>query len=168
MNPKFKKISSLPYRRGVGMMIINDKGQVFLGQRLETRYEAWQMPQGGIDTAETPSSAVKREMLEELGSDNGEILAETKRWYSYDIPEFLVPKLWGGRYRGQKQKWFLIRFMGQDSEINISTDTPEFKEWRWAEIEELPDLIIPFKKVLYEAVLKEFTPLIPDFISSKV
>jgi putative (di)nucleoside polyphosphate hydrolase len=150
------------------MMIINDKGQIFLGQRLDSKYEAWQMPQGGIDTAETPSSAVKREMLEELGCDSGDIIAETKRWYSYNIPEFLVPKLWDGKYKGQKQKWFLLRFTGKDSDINIDTETPEFKEWRWAEIAELPELIVPFKKVLYDAVLKEFQPLIIDLISSKV
>lgn len=149
-------------------MIINNKGQVFLGQRLDSKYEAWQMPQGGIDTAETPSSAVKREMFEELGCNKGEIIAETKRWYSYNIPEFLVPKLWDGKYKGQKQKWFLIKFTGKDTDININTDTPEFEEWRWAEIEELPKLIVPFKKVLYEAVLQEFRPLIIDLVSSKV
>ena len=160
MNFNPNQTSSLPYRRGVGMMIINHQNQVLLGQRVESKYEAWQMPQGGINTAETPSSAVKREMLEELGSDKGKILAETKQWYSYNVPKFLIPKLWGGKYKGQKQKWFLIKFVGQDNEININTETQEFKEWKWVELDKLLYLIVPFKKLLYKAVLQEFLPLI--------
>lgn len=158
---------SLPYRRGVGMMIINDEGKVLLGKRIESRYEAWQMPQGGIDGAETPSKAVRREMLEEIGCDKGEIIAETKSWYSYDIPKFLVSKLWDGQYKGQKQKWFLIKFTGKDSEININTDNPEFREWCWADTSDMAELIVPFKKILYEAVLKEFNPLIEDLVKVK-
>ncbi|MGV2432197.1 MAG UNVERIFIED_CONTAM: RNA pyrophosphohydrolase [Rickettsiaceae bacterium] len=159
-------ISTLPYRKGVGMMIVNNKGQVFLGKRLESKYESWQMPQGGILTGETPSKAVKREMKEELGCDLGEILAETSKWYSYKIPEFLVSKLWEGKYKGQQQKWFLIKFTGQDSDININTDNPEFREWLWADVNELLEIIVPFKKMLYEAILEEFLPIVNAHIKN--
>lgn len=153
-----KKInqSDLPYRPGVGMMIINNDNKIFLGKRIDTRIEAWQMPQGGIDIGETPSSAALREMSEEIGTNEGFILAESKYWYSYDLPKFLIPKLWNGSFRGQKQKWFLIRFTGEDKDININAHTPEFSEWRWASFLELPDIIIPFKRKLYQAVLNEF------------
>ena len=151
---------NLPYRLGVGMMIINNDNQVFLGKRVDTKIEAWQMPQGGIDVGETPSKAALREMLEETGSSHGNIIAESKNWYSYNLPDFLIPKLWDGRYRGQKQKWFLIRFTGNDSDININTSHPEFIDWKWARINELTDLIIPFKKRLYSAVVNEFMPIL--------
>ncbi|RYE06091.1 MAG: RNA pyrophosphohydrolase [Rickettsiaceae bacterium] len=155
-----KSISTdLPYRPGVGMVIINQKNQIFLGRRIDTRIEAWQMPQGGIDLGETPSCAALREMMEETGTNKGLIIAESKYWYSYDLPKFLIPKLWNGSFKGQKQKWFLIRFIGSDSDININTDTPEFGEWRWSSSSELPKVIIPFKRKLYEAVLKEFQSL---------
>lgn len=147
----------LPYREGVGMMIVNKDKKVFVGQRSDTRARAWQMPQGGVDIGETPSSAALREMAEEIGSDKGQIIAESKNWYSYDLPKFLVPKLWNGTYKGQKQKWFLIEFLGQDSEININTEIPEFVKWRWASLEELPHIIVPFKKRLYKAVVEEFS-----------
>lgn len=150
----------LPYRLGVGMMIINDKNQVFVGKRVDAKLHAWQMPQGGIHLGETPSKAALREMKEEIGSSSGYIIAESKNWYSYDIPKFLIPKLWDGNYKGQKQKWFLIKFTGSDEDINIATDHQEFLEWRWADIQQLYDIIIPFKKKLYKAVLDEFIPLI--------
>lgn len=150
----------LPYRQGVGMMIINKHKQVFVGQRIDTKIDAWQMPQGGIDLGETPSKAALREMHEELGTANAKILAETKNWYTYNVPKFLVPKLWDGRYCGQRQKWFLIEFLGEDSEIDIDTEFREFSEWRWAEIEELSNIIIPFKRKLYSAVIDEFSNLL--------
>lgn len=148
--------SDLPYRPGVGMMIINEENNIFLGKRIDTRIEAWQMPQGGIDIGETPSGAALREMKEEIGTDKGHILAESKYWYSYDLPKFLIPKLWNGSFKGQKQKWFLIRFTGQDKDIDINAYTAEFSEWRWASFAELPKVIIPFKRKLYRAVLSEF------------
>jgi putative (di)nucleoside polyphosphate hydrolase len=148
--------SDLPYRPGVGMMIINANNEIFLGKRIDTRIEAWQMPQGGIDIGETPSGAALREMEEEIGSNKGYILAESKYWYSYDLPKFLIPKLWNGSYKGQKQKWFLIRFTGQNSDIDINAFTAEFSEWRWASFTELPKVIIPFKRKLYQAVMAEF------------
>ena len=152
----------LPYRLGVGMMILNEKNQIFVGKRVDAKMEAWQMPQGGIDIGETPSKAALREMEEEIGSGSGLIIAESKNWYSYDLPKFLIPKLWSGSYKGQKQKWFLIRFTGAESEINIQTDHPEFEDWRWVDLAELLDIIIPFKKKLYEAVVMEFGPLIKN------
>ena len=138
------------------MMIIDDKNRIFVGQRIDTRVEAWQMPQGGIDVGETPSSAAMREMKEEIGCNDGHIIAETKYWYSYDLPKFLIPKLWNGIYRGQKQKWFLIRFTGDEKNININTINPEFANWRWTTTQELPEIIVPFKRKLYSAVMEEF------------
>lgn len=156
----------LPYRLGVGMMIINSRGQIFVGKRVDTKLQAWQMPQGGIDVGETPSKAAMREMEEEIGSKAGHIIAESKNWYSYDIPKFMIPKLWDGNYKGQKQKWFLINFIGADDEINLATDHPEFEEWRWVDIDELPNIIIPFKKKLYKAVIEEFEPLLKKGLSA--
>jgi putative (di)nucleoside polyphosphate hydrolase len=150
----------LPYRLGVGMMIVNQCNQIFVGKRIDTKIEAWQMPQGGIDLGETPSRAVLREMEEEIGSSSGSIVAESKNWYSYDLPKFLIPKLWNGSYKGQKQKWFLIEFTGSDSDINLHTEHPEFEDWRWVEIDALDDIIIPFKKRLYQAVMLEFKPFL--------
>jgi putative (di)nucleoside polyphosphate hydrolase len=150
----------LPYRPGVGMMIINSSKKVFVAKRTDTKIQAWQMPQGGIDVGETPSKAALREMREEIGTDRATILAESNSWYCYDIPNFLIKKLWDGNYRGQRQKWFLIRFEGNDSEINLGTKSPEFSEWRWVDLQELPEIIIPFKKRLYESVIKEFSPII--------
>ncbi len=164
MNKQGKEIiinpQKLPYREGVGMMIINKQKKIFVGKRIDTKIEAWQMPQGGIDIGETPSKAALREMHEEIGSDKGEILAESKKWYSYDLPPFLIPRLWNGRYRGQKQKWFLIIFKGLDEEINIKTAHPEFNAWRWVSLEKLPKIIVPFKRRLYQAVIEEFKDLI--------
>ncbi len=148
--------TNLPYRPGVGMMILDAQDRVFVGRRVETKALAWQMPQGGIDLGETPSTAALREMVEEIGCDKGYILAESRYWYSYDLPKFLIPRLWNGSFRGQKQKWFLIRFTGNDEDININTDHPEFGEWRWVKLDELLNLIIPFKRKLYEAVIAEF------------
>lgn len=148
--------SHLPYRPGVGVMLVNKHNQVFVGRRIDTRSEAWQMPQGGIDEGETASEAVMREMLEEIGTDKAEIIAESKNWFYYDLPEHLVPKLWDGKYRGQKQKWFFMRFLGEDSDINIETDHPEFMSWRWVEVKELPQIIVPFKRKLYGGIVEEF------------
>lgn len=147
---------NLPYRPGIGMMIINKKKEVFVAKRIDTKMQAWQMPQGGINLGETPSKAAFREMQEEIGTSNAKILAESKIWYSYDIPKFLINKLWDGQYRGQKQKWFLMEFEGKDSDINVATNNPEFSDWKWTNIQELQDVIVPFKKKLYKAVVNEF------------
>ena len=152
----------LPFRPGVGMMIINDNHQVFVGQRLDSKINSWQMPQGGIDLGETPSCAALREMEEEIGSNKGYILAESKNWYSYKIPVPLIPRLWDGKYCGQRQKWFLIHFTGLDADINLNTEFPEFSKWRWIDIQQLLNNIIPFKYKLYKQVVKEFKPLIME------
>jgi putative (di)nucleoside polyphosphate hydrolase len=152
--------AALPYRRGVGVMLVNRDGLVFVARRIDTPSQAWQMPQGGIDEGENPRHAAMRELKEEIGTDKAKILAESRDWLSYDLPADLVPKIWGGRFRGQTQKWFLLRFTGKDSDIDIETDDPEFLDWKWAELSELPELIVPFKRKLYEDLLAEFGPLI--------
>lgn len=148
--------TKLPYRPGVGLVIINSNRNIFMGKRMDSKSKfAWQMPQGGIDPGETPSKAAMREMKEEIGSDNGTIIAETKNWYMYDIPPHIIPNLWNGAFRGQKQKWFLIRFEGLDEEINIQTHIPEFKMWKWATPRDVCSEVIAFKRHLYRSVLKE-------------
>ena len=126
-----RPFAALPYRPGVGIFLLNAVGEVFVAQRIDTRQEAWQMPQGGIDDGETPRQAALREMAEEIGTNKAEILAESRHWLSYDLPPELVSKVWKGRYRGQKQKWFALRFLGEDSDIDLATPEPEFLSWRW-------------------------------------
>ena len=139
-------------------MLVNDDGHVFVGQRLDNNQHAWQMPQGGIDGDEDPKTAAYRELLEETGLNhkNVKFLASSSKWLLYDLPEDLIPKLWDGRYRGQKQKWFLFKFLGSDEDINIVTENPEFSNWKWIPKEYLLKEIVPFKKSVYESVLKEF------------
>jgi len=149
----------LPYRPCVGLMLINSKKRVFAAKRIDQIAEAWQMPQGGIDEGEDPHTAAMRELEEEIGTNKAEIIAESREWLTYDLPEDLVGKLWGGRYRGQKQKWFALNFTGSDRDINIETKHPEFSEWKWVEAHELPGLIVPFKKKLYEEIVEEFSYL---------
>lgn len=153
-------ISRLPYRRGVGAMVLNREGNVFVAQRLDMRSEAWQMPQGGIDEGELPWDAIRRELNEEIGTANFAVLGESQDWLRYDLPADLIPKLWNGQFRGQEQKWYLLRFLGDDSEIDIATEKPEFSTWRWANPAHLPDLIVPFKRPLYRQLLEEFRSLI--------
>lgn len=144
------------YRAGVGIMLVNAAGRVLVARRIDKSAEAWQMPQGGIDAGETPEQAALRELEEEVGTRKAEIVAESG-WLPYDLPEELRARLWGGRYRGQRQKWFLCRFTGDDRDIVLDRDAhPEFNAWRWVEPAELPALIVPFKRALYERVLAEF------------
>jgi putative (di)nucleoside polyphosphate hydrolase len=147
-----------PYREGVGIALLNRDDLVFVGQRIDQTAEAWQMPQGGIDPGEDPLQAALREMEEEIGvpAKLAEVIAESRGWLSYDLPADLADKVWGGRYRGQRQKWYLARFKGGDSDINIETPHPEFKEWRWLPFRQLPDLIVPFKRPIYELIVAEF------------
>ncbi|GFE48956.1 RNA pyrophosphohydrolase [Roseobacter cerasinus] len=151
-------IAKLPYRPCVGVMLVNPAGYAFVGQRLDSEYDAWQMPQGGIDTGEDPRDAALRELWEETGvtADLVNIEAESQQWLPYELPFDLVPKLWKGRYRGQKQKWFLMRFHGQDSQINIATEHPEFSRWQWLAADKLVQNIVPFKRDVYAAVMAEF------------
>lgn len=148
--------SHLPYRHGVGMMLLNREGKVFVAKRIDMTSEAWQMPQGGIDEGEDVRAAALRELKEEIGTDNATILAESDDWYTYDLPDHLVPIIWKGRYRGQMQKWFVLRLNGDDSQINITGEHAEFSEWKWTQIESLPDVIVPFKRELYVALVQEF------------
>jgi len=150
--------ASLPYRPCAGVMLINREGQVFVGQRLDSTLEAWQMPQGGIDKGEKPHDAAVRELWEETGvrADLVELIAEAPEELFYDLPEELIGKLWKGKWRGQRQRWFLFRFLGEDSDVNIATAEPEFRAWRWADPATLVDLIVPFKRRLYGDVLAAF------------
>ncbi len=150
------EIARLPYRPGVGVMLFDRAGRVFVAQRIDTPSPAWQMPQGGIDDGESSRQAALRELAEETGTAKAEIIAEARGWMRYDFPAELVPKLWGGRFRGQEQKWFALSFLGTDADIDIATEQPEFRAWRWAELAELPDLIVPFKRRLYRDLVAEF------------
>ena len=151
--------TGLPYRPCAGVMLVNRTGKVFVGQRLDSTLEAWQMPQGGIDPGEDAETAALRELGEETGiaSDKVELIATAPDELRYDLPEELVGKLWGGRWRGQQQRWFLYRFLGDDSDIDIRTAHQEFRAWRWADPADLPAMIVPFKKTLYETVLAAFS-----------
>lgn len=152
---------SLPYRPCVGVVLIDARGLVFAGQRIDSppgAAPAWQMPQGGIDDGETPREAAYRELWEETGitRDKVEFVGKTHGWVTYDLPPELLGKVWGGKYRGQKQKWFLFRFKGQDSDVKIATAHPEFSSWRWITADELVDSIVPFKRAVYEEVVRSF------------
>ena len=151
----------LPYRLGVGAVLMNGRGLVFVAKRIDTPGEAWQLPQGGIDKGEDPRVAVMRELKEEIGTDKAEIVAETRDWLAYDLPADLVGKVWKGRYRGQRQKWYLMRFLGRDSDIDLSGDgRPEFSDWKWAPLDSIPSAIVGFKRPLYDAIVAEFKNLI--------
>ncbi|KFE35156.1 (di)nucleoside polyphosphate hydrolase [Thioclava atlantica] len=151
-------IEKLPYRRNVGVVLMNPAGLVFAGQRIDNPGPAWQMPQGGIDKGEKPKEAALRELEEETGvtPDLVEFVAKTPEWISYDLPHDLVPRIWNGRWRGQEQKWFLYRFLGSDDQVRIETDHPEFSVWQWMDFDELVEKIVPFKRSVYEAVRTEF------------
>lgn len=148
-----------PYRRCVGLMLFNADGRVFVGNRIDVPGDHWQMPQGGIDPGETPEQAAWRELQEEVGTDKAEIIAESTTWYPYDLPPGLSRRIWKGKYRGQTQRWFALRFLGTDADINLTRHKPEFGEWRWIALETLPTLIVPFKRPIYERVLEEFGSL---------
>jgi putative (di)nucleoside polyphosphate hydrolase len=145
--------SDLPYRPCVGIMLFNQDGKVFVGKRIDQTVEGWQMPQGGIDKGEEPKQAVLRELREEVGTDKAEILGEMEDWVTYDLPKHLIGVAFHGRYRGQKQKWFALRFTGQDADIDLTAHEPEFADYKWVELKELPDLIVPFKRDTYRQVI---------------
>lgn len=153
---KLSKFDNLPYRFGVGLMILNDKNQVFVGKRIDTKSEAWQMPQGGVDEGEDDEKAAFRELEEETGITKAKIIAKSIDNHKYDLPDNLIPRVWNGRYRGQSQRWFLMRFKGENSEINIETKHPEFCEWAWVDVSELINIIVPFKREIYSKVIAEF------------
>ena len=149
---------TLPYRPCVGVVLINPKGEIFAGQRLDSTVAAWQMPQGGIDEGEKPRAAALRELWEETGvtADLVEFVAKTQGWVTYDLPPELLGKVWGGKYRGQRQKWFLFRFLGTDDQVRIDSEHPEFSRWRWIGAEEMVASIVPFKRKVYEEVVAAF------------
>jgi putative (di)nucleoside polyphosphate hydrolase len=147
------------YRRGVGVMLLNRDGKVFVGRRIDNTDEAWQMPQGGIDKGEEPWAAALRELEEETGIPPRlvERISECPERLKYDLPPELRSKLWGGKYAGQDQDWYLARFLGGDGDVNIATKHPEFRDWKWVEPDKLPELIVPFKRDLYRRLLREFS-----------
>ncbi len=161
-------MSDLPYRPGVGAMLVNSDGLVFVGQRIDSTLDAWQMPQGGVDPGEAPDNAVLRELEEETGIVPAlvEIVACSATPYDYDLPADLIKTVWKGRYRGQRQHWYLLRFLGTDKDVNIATAHPEFNQWQWVAPETLVDLIVPFKRDLYAAIVDEFAPQIDSMRSN--
>ncbi|HET8726144.1 MAG TPA: RNA pyrophosphohydrolase [Alphaproteobacteria bacterium] len=151
--------ADLPYRRCVGIVLLNGDGRMLVARRRDTP-DAWQMPQGGIDPGEDPRAAAFRELKEEIGTDNAEIVAELDGWLRYELPEHLIGKVWQGRYRGQEQKWFALRFLGRDEEIDLDAAADdEFDAWRWATADEALAGIVPFKREVYAAVIDGFRHL---------
>ena len=155
------KQNELPLRLGVGIIVLNKENKVFVGKRRDNPTNKWQMPQGGVDRGENLINAMKRELKEETSIRSIEILKKLEGWTEYELPDYLLGKIWRGKYRGQKQKWFIVRFLGKDEEINLKTTHPEFIEWQWLDIENLPSVIVHFKKKVYEKLL----PVIKSFIN---
>ena len=146
------------YRPGIGIMLLNRGGLAFVGHRIRMppSLPRWQMPQGGIDTGETPRRGAARELIEEIGTGRAEILAESRDWFHHDVPDEIAQGIMGGRYRGNRQKWFAMRFIGTDADINLATEHPEFDGWKWVKPEQLPELVAPFMRTLYLDILAEF------------
>ncbi len=150
----------LPMRSGVGIIVLNKENQVFVGKRKDNPGNNWQMPQGGVDRGEDFITAMKRELAEETSIKNVKVIKVLKKTYEYELPKNLIGIIWKGKYRGQKQKWFITKFLGEDSEINLNTKHPEFIEWKWIEPRKLPEVIVEFKKDLYLDLLKEINSII--------
>ncbi len=153
-------INKLPMRQGVGVIVLNQNNLVFVGKRKDNPIDRWQMPQGGIDNNETPINAMRRELAEETSITNIKILKEIENWTEYELPKNLLGRIWKGRYRGQKQKWFIVKFIGNDNEINLNTKHPEFIEWKWIDYTLLPEVIVDFKKKVYEKIKLELESFI--------
>jgi len=151
--------NKLPLRIGVGIILLNDKNNVFVGKRIDNPKNSWQMPQGGVEENEDFLQAAKRELEEETGVKSVKLIKELDGWFKYDLPEYLLGKLWEGKYRGQKQKWFVMKFLGKSSEINVKTKNPEFFEWKWIELSKLPNIAVHFKVDIYRKIKEELTSL---------
>ena len=154
-----KNTKELPLRPGVGIALLNHENKVFVGKRIDNPKNYWQMPQGGIDKNESFVDAAKRELEEETGVKTIKILKEFDEWLIYDLPKNLINKIWKGRYRGQKQKWFIMKFLGKNNEINIRTKNPEFLDWKWIDPSDLPKVVVNFKSDIYKKLAKELTSL---------
>tara|TARA_B100000700_G_C15030438_1_gene850208 strand:+ start:1451 stop:1927 length:477 start_codon:yes stop_codon:yes gene_type:complete len=154
---KIKK--ELPLRTGVGIALLNHENKIFVGKRIDNPANSWQMPQGGVDENEDFLQAAKRELEEETGIKNVKVIKELEEWLTYDLPENLLGKIWQGKYRGQKQKWFIMKFLGKNDEINVKTKHPEFLDWKWVEPVELTNIAVSFKINVYKKLKEELTSL---------
>ena len=149
----------LPLRTGVGIILLNHENNIFVGKRIDNPKNSWQMPQGGVDQSENFLQAAKRELKEETGIKSVKLIKELDGWFKYDLPKYLLGKLWKGKYRGQKQKWFVMKFLGKPDEINVKTKNPEFFDWKWIEVSKLPEVAVHFKVDIYKKIKEELTSL---------
>ena len=156
------KNTQLPLRIGVGIILLNHENNIFVGKRIDNPRNSWQMPQGGVNKNENFLEAAKRELEEETSIKSVKLIKELDGWFEYDLPEYLLGKLWNGKYRGQKQKWFVMKFIGKTSEINVNTKNPEFSEWKWIELTNLPNIAVHFKKEIYKKIKEELNSLSLD------
>tara|TARA_B100001063_G_C16721234_1_gene533686 strand:+ start:337 stop:807 length:471 start_codon:yes stop_codon:yes gene_type:complete len=154
------KENNLPMRTGVGIIVLNSVNKVFVAKRKDNPINKWQMPQGGVDDNESLQNAMRRELIEETSIKTIKIIKEIDHWFEYQLPKKLIGIIWKGKYKGQKQKWFVVKFIGNDKEININTKNPEFIEWKWIDFKELPNVIVDFKKHIYEDLVKELNSII--------
>jgi len=154
-----KNHNELPLRLGVGIVLLNQKNEIFVGKRIDNPKNSWQMPQGGVDQNEDFLQAAKRELVEETGIKSIRLIKELDGWFKYDLPEYLLGKLWEGKYKGQKQKWFVMKFLGKSNEINVKTKNPEFLDWKWINFSKLPEVAVHFKVDIYKKIKEELTSL---------
>tara|TARA_B000000441_G_C21577138_1_gene252097 strand:+ start:185 stop:670 length:486 start_codon:yes stop_codon:yes gene_type:complete len=160
MDKKLENFQKLPYRNGVGIVVLNNENKVFVAKRIDNPKNFWQMPQGGVDEGEDLLNAAYRELKEETSIFNVKLIKEIEDWTQYDLPSKLIGIIWKGRYKGQKQKWFIFKFLGKDTEINIKTKNPEFLDWKWIEIGKITEIVVDFKKEVYQKVEKEIKKII--------
>tara|TARA_B100000965_G_scaffold27409_1_gene20336 strand:+ start:559 stop:1044 length:486 start_codon:yes stop_codon:yes gene_type:complete len=160
MDKKIENFQKLPYRNGVGIVVLNNENKVFVAKRIDNPKNFWQMPQGGVDEGEDLLNAAYRELKEETSIFNVKLIKEIEDWTQYDLPSKLIGIIWKGRYKGQKQKWFIFKFLGNDTEINIKTKNPEFLDWKWIEIGKITEIVVDFKKEVYQKVEKEIKKII--------
>ena len=160
MDKKLENLQKLPYRNGVGIVVLNNENKVFVAKRIDNPKNFWQMPQGGVDEGENLLNAAYRELKEETSIFNVKLIKEIEDWTQYDLPSKLIGIIWKGRYKGQKQKWFIFKFLGNDTEINIKTKNPEFLDWKWIEIGKITEIVVDFKKEVYQKVEKEIKKII--------